>query len=375
MQSSLFGPVPHYIWTAQPGYILHQEAQLQDRGSLPRNETVNASHGKEKRGAPPLEAAGRHGGDYNADCRNSSRSKDTSNNDDDMNNYTVSEESNLIKKSPHVAKSHGVGNHARRHSRRSRTPSTSRQGSLTIAENGEFILGPQWDVPTREGALDFAGYGMERVEVKSLQYSAEHRSHVTLTEQIDSCDVSMSGALPLETPELASSLRNSNCSPFMCIGCPSTPEVPVELPPRPSSKMGWLRSNGLRRLSELFISSPSDRYESELKNECLKRPEHRGSHNNHHDSAFRVETDAIRARPQSTTPRRSIPNERDARPISGMGRDVSRTERAAPSYQRPIRSVGELDSHDESDQELCPRDPRRTRGFYKDRGYFQGCEG
>ncbi|RYP18294.1 hypothetical protein DL765_004014 [Monosporascus sp. GIB2] len=366
MQSSLFGPVPHYVWTAQPGYILHQEAQLQCRGSLPHNETGKASHGKEKGGTPPLEAVSRQGGDYNADYRNCSRNKDTSDNDDDIENYTVSEELHLIKKSQHVAKSHGIGNHSRRHSRRSRTPSTSRQESLTIAENGEFILGPQWDVPTREEALDFAGYGMEKVEVKSLQYSVEHQSHVTLTEQIDSCDVSMSGALPLETPGSASSSGNSNCSQFMCIGCPSTPEALNELPPRPSSKMGWLRGNGLRRLSELFISSPSGRYESELRNECLKRPEHRSSHNHHHDSASGVETDAIRARPQSTTPRRSIPHERDARPFSGMGCDVARTERAAPSYQKPTRSVREPDSHDESDQELYPRDLRRMRGFYKD---------
>ncbi|RYP83154.1 hypothetical protein DL769_001460 [Monosporascus sp. CRB-8-3] len=366
MQSLLFGPVPHYVWTAQPGHILHQEAQLQGRGSLSHNETRNASHAKEKRGVPPLEAVDRQGGHRNADYPSDSRSKDMSNEDDGMDNYTFSEELNLIKKSPHVAKSYGVGNYSKRHSRRPRTPSTGGQESLTITENGEFILGPQWDVPTHEEALDFAGYGMERVEVKSLQYSAEHQSHVTLTEQIDSCEVSMSGGLPLEAGESASSPRISDCSPFMCIGCPSTPEVPNEPLPRPSSKMGWLRGNGLRRLSELFISSPSDRYESELKNECLKRPEHRGSCNHHHDPAFSVETDAVRVRPQSTPPRRSIPHERDARPSPGMGRNVARAERTAPSYERPIRSVGELDGHDESDQELYPRGLRRTRGFYKD---------
>ncbi|RYP45566.1 hypothetical protein DL768_008115 [Monosporascus sp. mg162] len=367
MQSLLFGPVPHYVWTAQPGYILHQEAQLQGRGSLSHNETGNASHGREKRGAPPLEAVGRQGGDCNADYPNGFRGKDTSNKEDDVDYCTDSEGFNLIeKKSPHVPKCHGVGNHSKRHSQKSRTPSTRRQESLTITENGEFILGPQWEVPTREEALDFAGYGMERVEVKSQQYSAEHQSHVTLTEQIDSCDVSMSGALPLETGATASPPGDSNCSPFMCIGRPSTSEVRNELPPRPSSMMGWLRSNGLRRLSELFTSSPSDRYESELKNECMKRQYYRDSHGHHHDSASGVEAGAIRTRPQSTPPRRSTTHERDARPFSGMCRDVARKERTTPSYERPIKSVRELDGHDEPDQELCPRGLRRTRGFYKD---------
>ncbi|RYP01501.1 hypothetical protein DL764_006196 [Monosporascus ibericus] len=375
MQSSLFGPVPHYVWTAQPGHILHQEAQLQGGGSLSHNETGNSSHGKEKRGALLLEAAGRQGGDCSADYPNGLRSRDTSNKDDDLGNYTDSEEFNLKKKSPQVTKSHGVGNHSIHQTRRSRTPSTSRQESLTITENGKFILGPQWEVPTREEALDFAGYGMERVEVKSQQYSAEHQSHVTLTEQIDSCDVSMSGALPLETGEYASPLGDSNCSSFMCIGHSSTPEIRNELSPLPSSKMGWLRGNGLRRLSELFISSPSDRYESELKNECMKRPNHRDSHNHHDVSASRVEADAIRTRPQSTPPRCSTTHKRDVRPFSGMGRDVARTERTAPSYERPIRSVRELDGLDESEQELCPRGLRRTRGFYKDWGHSPRREG
>ncbi|RYP66933.1 hypothetical protein DL771_007507 [Monosporascus sp. 5C6A] len=364
MQSSLFGPVPHYVWTAQPGHVLHQEAQLRGRRSLSHNETGNAIHGKEKRGAPPLEAVGRQGGDCNAA---DSRNKATSNEDDDVDNFTDSEDFNLIKKkSLQIAKSHGVGNHSKRHSRRSRTPLTSRQESLTITENGEFILGPQWEVPTLEEALDFAGYGMERVEVKSQQYSAEHQSHVTVIEQIDSCDVSMSGALPLETGEAVSPPGDTNCSPFMCIGRPSTPEVRNELPPRPSSKMGWLRGNGLRRLSELFISSPSDRYESELKDELLKRPDHRGSHNHHHDSASRAEADPIWTRSQSTPPKRSTTHERYARPFSGTDRAVARTEGTTPLYERPIGSVRELDGHDKPDQDWCRKGLRRTRGFYKD---------
>ena len=113
--------------------------------------------------------------------------------------------------------------------------------SFVITNDGEFQFGHRWRVPDPVSAQRVAGHNTEKVVIKSLQYSEEHKTYFTLTEKVRDFDLSISGGLSVgfrDPPALPGYNGRSRCH-LPCFGCGDSPDFSeVDLSPNDPDRKG-----------------------------------------------------------------------------------------------------------------------------------------
>lgn len=415
MHNPLLGPVPNYGWAGQPSYGLDQAPRWSEYRADPHRSPVGRGLRQEiDQGGNSRGKSAKKGGTQTRAVTSGQKgrcSTDLQNHSQRPNNEYKSSGNGYDLDNTGESIDHGS---RRGHSPAPEQPGTSRgrraghssiyshdpeleslhNESLTITDQGEFVLGPQWKVPEPEVAQDMAGYHAERAMVKSIQYSTEHESHFTLKERIEDCHVLMSGGISTGEAAAAESPDTGGCSSLLsCWGRPQSPDyTDIELQPplhRPSGGETSLSGgspnikDGHRSISGV-LASAAQSGSHEL---ISKSPDYSGRDRKSHDDQSRSGSSTpaatvveVGTRARSTTPRRNTSRERTSG-ISRSGRDDTVATATAmtilPFRERHIRNTGQGSrNHDgraydctrdrySPSQELTPRTLRRTKGFHR----------
>ena len=165
----------------------------------------------------------------------------------------------------------------------------SHHRSLTITADGEFKLGPHWSVPDLVTAQELAGCNTERVEIKSVQYSEEHRTHFILTEQIDDFDLSMSGGLsagPNEPCPLPGYSGRGLCS-LPCFSRGDSPEIDtIDFPPNHPDRKASRSCSRSTSCTPRRLTPSNPTYDSPLKSCGSSHGSHPSAHETRNGTPF-----------------------------------------------------------------------------------------
>ena len=207
-----------------------------------------------------------------------------------INNFLVARASSSDDTTPPRPHSRSHSNSSSEHRRSDESDEdNSHRRSLIITADGNFKLGPHWSVPDTMTAQELAGYNTERVVVKSSQYSEEHKTHFTLTEQIDDFDLSMSGGLSASPSEPRSSLGYSGrglCS-LPCFSRGDSPEIDtIDFPPNHPDRKASRSCSRSTSCTPRRLTPSNPTYDSPLKSCGSSHGSHPSAHETRNGTPF-----------------------------------------------------------------------------------------